>query len=76
MTTTEGPDTGHLFRISVAGTMSSRVVGDLHHTDADWEAEPWTVEVRAWSLPEAMRKAADLPLTAWRQPDESRPPTS
>ncbi len=65
VTATEGPDAGHLFRISVTGTMSFRVVGEPHHADADWESEPWTVEVRAWSLPEAMRKAAELPLTAW-----------
>jgi hypothetical protein len=60
-----GPDDGHLWTLAVGSRMSSRVVGEEHHTDADWTTEPWTLEVRAWSLPAALRAAAASPLSAW-----------
>lgn len=52
------PDDGHLFTFSVTSRMSSKVVGDAHHRDADWESDPWTLKVRAWSLPEARHPQA------------------
>lgn len=53
--------------------MSSKVVGDPQYRDADWESDPWTIEVRAWSLPEAVYKVANLPLSAWTPPQEDDP---
>lgn len=58
------PDDGHKWEITVTGTMSSSVVGEEHHRDANWSHEHSTT-VRAWSLPEAMQKASMLPLQAW-----------
>jgi len=65
-----GPEHGHLFRIIVTGRMTSRVVGDPTYYESDWEAEPWTLEVRAWSLKEAMAKAALHELADWTPPYE------
>jgi hypothetical protein len=65
MAADEGPDDGHLFRLTVTGRMSSRVVGDEHHIDADWEGPAMTLDVRAWSLRSALRRAARMPLSAW-----------
>jgi len=50
--------------------MTSRVVGDPTYYESDWEAEPWTLEVRAWSLKEAMAKAALHELADWTMPPE------
>lgn len=71
----DGPRAGHQFHFSVACQGASSVVGDPNsYRDDDWTSEPWTVTVRAWSLPEACRKAALLPLTAWMLPAESEAP--
>lgn len=61
-------DKGHTFRLSVSSRMSSKVVGDLHHSDANWWSEPWLLEVRAWGLAAALEAAAALPLVAWDIP--------
>ena len=62
---TDDPDRGHTFRLSVTSRMSSKVVGDEHHTDADWFSPPIVAEVRAWDLPAALRFAAGFGLTDW-----------
>lgn len=57
------PDEGHTFRISYESRGSYSVVGDEHHTDApDFDGIVHTVEVRAWNLRDALKKAADLPF--------------
>lgn len=61
-------DEGHTFRLSVSSRMSSKVVGDLHHSDANWWSEPWLLEVRAWGLAAALEAAAARPLIAWDIP--------
>lgn len=59
----EGPDDGHTFRITFDSRGSYSVVGDEHHTDApDFHGVPHVVEVRAWNLRDALRKAANLPF--------------
>lgn len=56
-------DEGHTFRISYESRMSSTVTGDEHHRDApDFDGIVHTVEVRAWNLRDALKKAADLPF--------------
>ena len=67
---TDGPDDGHTFRITSVSRGSYKVVGEEHHSDAPYfEVDfPFVVEVRAWSLTDAMRKAADLPFDAWTRP--------
>jgi hypothetical protein len=62
----EGPQDGHTFRIEMTSRGSSRTVGDPTYTDNDWWSDPWHVEVRAWNLTDALRKAAELPLVLWR----------
>lgn len=67
-----GPDDGHLFRLSMDLRGSSMVVGDEHHTDdPNWSPDPWTIEVRAWSLREAIAKIHALPLCAWTTGEET-----
>lgn len=63
----ETPDDGHTFRISVCSRMSSKVVGEPHHTDSPQFDDDLVnlVEVRAWSLSEALEKAALMPLSVW-----------
>lgn len=78
MNATGNPDDGHLFRITVTSVMSSRVVGEPHNRDADWESEPMTAQVRAFSLPDALRVAAALPMGVWwdsLEDEVSRPAT-
>lgn len=60
-----GPEEGHTFRFEVSSRMSSRVIGDPEHHDADWFGPPHVLHVRAWSLPAAAHKAAELPFAAW-----------
>lgn len=60
------PEDGHTFRIEAVSRSSYRV-GNGPHTDADWFAEePFTIEVRAWNLKDALKLAAEQPLYAWR----------
>jgi len=61
----EGPEAGHRFHFTMTSQGSYSVVGVEGHTDSDMLSEPWTVTVRAWNLPDALRKAADLSLDAW-----------
>lgn len=66
-----GPEDGHTFRFSMTSRGSYGVVGQEGHTDAEWfTEEPWTLEVRAWNLTDALRKAAELPMSAWTMPAE------
>jgi len=62
------PEDGHLWHFTVSSRCSFGVVGQPGKTDSDWWGEPWSIEVRAWNLPDALRKAAELPLTAWKMP--------
>lgn len=62
----EGPDDGHEFTFAVAIRGSSIVEGETHHTDAPESQLFGYVQVRAWSLPAALAKVAQLPLTQWR----------
>ena len=74
VTENEGPRDGHQFHFSVACQGASSVVGDPDsYRDDDWIGEPFTVTVRAHSLPEACRKAALLDLAAWAFPAEDAP---
>ena len=59
-------DRGHTFRITVELRGSTIVTGDEHHRDEPgFEPLPHAVEVRAWSLRDALAQATVLPLTAW-----------
>lgn len=61
--TDHAPDDGHTFRITFDVRGSSKVVGDPHFTDAPaYSGLPHTIEVRAWSLLAALRKALDTPF--------------
>lgn len=60
----DGPDDGHTFEVCVRMRGSHAVVGEPH-TDSEYWDDLGAVVIRAWSLPEAMRKAGALPLTAW-----------
>lgn len=67
----DDPEAGHTFRIEAHSRGSYAVVTEdgttSPHTDAEWMPEtPFVIEVRAWSLSDAMRKAAQLPLPLWR----------
>lgn len=66
----EGPANGHTFRITFAsrgsyGLMTGPELDLSSFEDAKYWDKPRTVEVRAWSLIEALVKAAALPLSAW-----------
>jgi hypothetical protein len=61
----EGPEDGHRFHLSVSSQGSYRIVGNPQHFDTDWPGPARTITVRAWDLPAALRKAANLPLSAW-----------
>jgi hypothetical protein len=73
-----GPEDGHLWRFLVQSRGSyglwdeaqQKVVG---YTDAeDISGEPWTLEVRAWSLTQACLEAAVVPLGTWVRPNGKR----
>lgn len=68
-----GPDDGHQFHFAARVQGSYAIVGDPRHYDCnpDTMAEPFTVTVRAWSLPEACRKLGEMPFVAWTPPAES-----
>jgi hypothetical protein len=58
-----GPEDGHTFEISYRSRGSYRVVGDEQHHDAPGYSGPThRVEVRAWNLRDALRRAAELPF--------------
>lgn len=70
MRAVEGPDDGHTFRLHVLSRMSSTIVGEEHHTDApNFGRAALTLDVRAFDLPAALRKAAALPLAEWEHVD-------
>lgn len=59
----EGPEAGHTFRFRFDIRGSSKVVGDPEYTDApDFMGPVHEIQVRAWNLRDALRKAADLPF--------------
>lgn len=63
------PEDGHTFRIRASSRGSYAVVGEPHHDAAEFhDVEPFTLEVRAWDLPAALRRAAATPLAAWKMP--------
>lgn len=66
----DGPDDGHTFRFTVTSRGSYAVLGDPHRSDADhFGHEPWTLDVRAFDLSTALRRAAEAPLLAWVKPE-------
>jgi hypothetical protein len=73
-----GPKDGHLFRVSVT---SRGVLGDGkgNYTECDWDGPPMVVEVRAWNLSDAVRRASFFPMNLWfasaYDPDEDREDT-
>lgn len=68
------PELGHTFRISVVSRGSYGIGVGGQHSDADaFDGVPWAVEVRGWSLSEALERAARLPLWAWAEPAGDRP---
>lgn len=63
-----GPGMGHQFRFAVTVQGSYSIEGDSKHYDSDPNtiSEPFTLTVRAWSLPEACRVAAAIPFHEWK----------
>lgn len=70
------PGFGHTFRFTVEVRGSSGILNEHEstpHTDEPFfMGEPWTLEVRAWSLVAALRKAADAGMLSWRRPNGKR----
>lgn len=69
------PKDGHTFRFTVQSRGSSRIwpegKGPGPYTDdPEFMGEPWTLEVRAWNLHDALRLAAEQPLNAWDMGEE------
>ena len=67
----QGPEHGHTFHLVVATRLAYGMEGVPGKQDADWWSEPWTLEVRAWDLAAACRKAGEMPLTRWGMPVEA-----
>lgn len=67
------PGEGHLFEISVR-LRGRYQTASGEYGDADyWHEEPMVVQVRAWDLPAALRRAAELPLNDWFPEEEPEP---
>lgn len=67
----EGPESGHTFRVSVTCRGSYGVVGVEGHTDEpEFTGPPMTVEVRAWNLSDALRRAQAVPFAVWAESAE------
>lgn len=66
----DDPEHGHTFRIEVRSRGSYGVVGVEGHTDSGDFGPPFTVDVRAWNLPDALRTAAALFPAMWHLDDE------
>lgn len=65
---------GHQFHFSVMAQRTYRGEDGLYHDDPDpVEYDPFILTVRAWSLAEACRKAADTPLRDWKIAGEEQP---
>lgn len=61
--TADSPEDGHTFRFRFDIRGSSKVVGDPQRTDGpDFMGPVHEIQVRAWNLRDALRKAADLPF--------------
>lgn len=62
-----GPGSGHQFRFSVTVQGSYSIEGDPRHYDSDPDtiSDPFCLTVRAWSLAEACREAAQMPFHRW-----------
>lgn len=62
-----GPNDGHQFHFTVNVQGSYAVAGDPQHYDCDPDTmiAPFTLTVRAWSLSEACRVAAQAALSEW-----------
>lgn len=68
-------DQGHTFEISIRSRGSYIVQGDEHHRDEpDFSGEPYVVQIRAWSLKEALEKAVDVPFEVWMISAFGEPP--
>lgn len=67
----DDPEYGHTFRIEVTSRGSYSVVGVEGHTDSRDFGPPFTVDVRAWNLPDALRTAAAVFPAMWHFNDES-----
>lgn len=63
----EGPNDGHTFEIQVRARGSYAEPGRSHRDMADF-GDSAIVQIRAWNLHEALRKAARTPLIAWAWP--------
>lgn len=61
----DGPEDGHTFRITVSSRGSYGIVGVEGYTDASDFGPPWTMDVRAWNLRDALRKALEAPFDTW-----------
>jgi len=74
----DDPEAGHTFRLRATSRGSyAHLTEDgttSPHTDAEWMPEDvedgFRIEVRAWNLRDALKKAASLPLRAWKEPGE------
>lgn len=67
-----GPESGHTFRVSVISRGSYAVAGIEGHTDAEEFMGPaMTLDVRAWNLPDALRRVSHRPLAAWFAADDN-----
>lgn len=64
MSDTNQPFEGHTFRFEWSVRGSSRVVGESEYKDSNYFSEPSVFEVRAWSVREALAKAAELSFSA------------
>jgi len=64
MSTQEEMAKGHLWRFTVHSKTVFGVLG-AEYRECDWWGPPIQVDVRAPSLPAALRIAADLPLSDW-----------
>jgi len=68
----EGPEAGHRYRFTITSSCAFEDA-QPHSTDADRWGQLRTVEVRAHSLKDALRKAADLPVHTWFEADGDAP---
>jgi hypothetical protein len=67
------PNDGHAWRIAISDRGSYGIAGredEGHHFSGRYSPES-TVVVQAWNLPDALRKAAELPLAAWFPEEET-----
>jgi hypothetical protein len=62
---------GHLYTITVAVRAAFGVQFPADAVPFDYERAYLPVQVQAFDLPTALRLAADLPITAWRDDDEA-----